>query len=58
MSCELECGALGINQLVASVIETAFGGVKDSGFGREGGVEGLTHYTTSKTVSHKVRSKG
>lgn len=58
LSCELECGALGINQLVASVIETAFGGVKDSGFGREGGVEGLTHYTTSKTVSHKVRSKG
>lgn len=32
--------------------ETPFGGVKDSGYGREGGVEGLTCYMVVKNVSH------
>ncbi|MBD0274463.1 MAG: aldehyde dehydrogenase family protein, partial [Acetobacteraceae bacterium] len=54
----LECGNLAINHFVASVAETPFGGVKDSGYGREGGTEGLEEYTTVKLVSHltKVRS--
>ena len=30
-------------------------GVKESGDGREGGVEGLYAYTTVKSVSHLVR---
>ncbi len=51
----LECGNLAINHFVASVAETPFGGVKDSGYGREGGIEGLQHYTVAKTVSHKTR---
>jgi succinate-semialdehyde dehydrogenase/glutarate-semialdehyde dehydrogenase len=51
----LECGNLSINHFVASVAETPFGGVKDSGYGREGGTEGLQHYTVAKTVSHKTR---
>jgi acyl-CoA reductase-like NAD-dependent aldehyde dehydrogenase len=29
-----------------------FGGVKDSGYGRKGGVEGLQCYTVVKNVSH------
>jgi succinate-semialdehyde dehydrogenase/glutarate-semialdehyde dehydrogenase len=37
---------------VASSAETPFGGVKDSGFGREGGTEGLQCYTVVKNVSH------
>jgi hypothetical protein len=37
---------------VASIAEIPFGGVKDSGFGREGGVEGLQCYTVVKNVSH------
>ena len=37
----VEVGNLSINHLVASIAETPFGGVKDSGFGREGGIEGL-----------------
>lgn len=49
---ELEVGNLSINHFVASVAETPFGGVKDSGFGREGGVEGLHGYTVVKNVSH------
>jgi len=31
-----------------------FGGVKESGFGREGGIEGLLPYTVLKTVSHRA----
>ncbi|MHA4875263.1 aldehyde dehydrogenase family protein, partial [Enterococcus faecium] len=48
----IEVGNLSINHYVASIAETPFGGVKDSGYGREGGSEGLTHYTVVKNVSH------
>ncbi len=48
----VEVGNLSINHFVASSAETPFGGVKDSGIGREGGVEGLTWYTVVKNVSH------
>ena len=50
----VEAGNLSINTLEASLPETPFGGVKSSGYGREGGVEGLHHYTVVKTVSHSV----
>ena len=48
----VEVGNLSINHFVASSAETQFGGVKDSGFGREGGIEGLQCYTVVKNVSH------
>jgi succinate-semialdehyde dehydrogenase / glutarate-semialdehyde dehydrogenase len=51
----VEAGNLSINHFVASVAETPFGGVKDSGYGREGGTEGLTHYTVVKNVSHLTK---
>jgi succinate-semialdehyde dehydrogenase / glutarate-semialdehyde dehydrogenase len=51
---ELEVGNLSINHFVASMAETPFGGVKDSGYGREGGTEGLRCYTVAKNVSHKT----
>ncbi len=50
----VEAGNLSINTLEASVPETPFGGVKESGNGREGGAEGLSHYTTVKNVSHRM----
>ena len=50
----VETGNLSINTLEASVAETPFGGVKDSGYGREGGAEGLAHYTVVKNVSHSM----
>ena len=50
----VEVGNLSINTLEASVAETPFGGVKDSGYGREGGAEGLSHYTIVKNVSHSM----
>jgi len=51
---EVEVGNLSINNFVASVAETPFGGVKDSGYGREGGTEGLLCYTIAKNVSHRM----
>jgi succinate-semialdehyde dehydrogenase / glutarate-semialdehyde dehydrogenase len=50
----IDVGNLSINHFVASVAETPFGGVKDSGYGREGGTEGLQGYTIAKNVSHKM----
>jgi succinate-semialdehyde dehydrogenase / glutarate-semialdehyde dehydrogenase len=46
----LQVGVLAINNIAVSVAEAPFGGVKDSGFGRESGEEGLAEYLTSKTV--------
>ena len=51
---EVEAGNLSINTLEASLPETPFGGVKSSGYGREGGAEGLHHYTVVKNVSHSM----
>ncbi|MEM8648464.1 MAG: NAD-dependent succinate-semialdehyde dehydrogenase, partial [Pseudomonadota bacterium] len=50
----VEAGNLSINTLEASLPETPFGGVKSSGYGREGGDEGLHHYTVVKNVSHSM----
>jgi len=52
----VEVGNLSINHLVASSAETPFGGVKESGYGREGGTEGLECYTVVKNVSHKMNA--
>ena len=54
LPCDIEAGNLSINHFVASAVETPFGGVKDSGYGREGGTEGLQYYTVAKNVSHKM----
>lgn len=50
----IETGNLSINTLEASLPETPFGGVKYSGYGREGGEEGLHNYTVVKNVSHRM----
>lgn len=50
---ELEVGQLSINTFDTSIPETPFGGVKSSGYGREGGNEGLHHYTVVKNVSYR-----
>ena len=54
LASDVEVGNLSINHFVASVAETPFGGVKESGYGREGGTEGLQCYTVVKNVSHKM----
>ena len=46
----LEAGMIGVNSLAISTPETPFGGVKESGHGHEGGIEGLEAYTNKKLV--------
>jgi succinate-semialdehyde dehydrogenase/glutarate-semialdehyde dehydrogenase len=46
----LEAGMVGVNSLAISTPETPFGGMKDSGYGHEGGIEGLEAYTQKKLV--------
>lgn len=48
---ELEVGMLWVNQGGASWAEMPFGGVKDSGYGSEGGIEILEAYLNVKSVS-------
>ncbi|WP_439628760.1 NAD-dependent succinate-semialdehyde dehydrogenase [Shinella sp.] len=54
LSTGIEAGNVSINTLEASVAETPFGGMKESGYGREGGAEGISHYTHVKTISHRL----
>ena len=46
----LESGMVGINTFAISTADAPFGGVKQSGFGSEGGVEGLDSYTVVKAI--------
>ena len=48
---ELEVGMLGINTLSISTPETPFGGVKQSGYGAEGGIEGLQAFLETRFVA-------
>jgi succinate-semialdehyde dehydrogenase/glutarate-semialdehyde dehydrogenase len=47
----LESGMVGVNSVAISTPETPFGGVKDSGYGSEGGIEGLEAYLNTKFIS-------
>jgi succinate-semialdehyde dehydrogenase/glutarate-semialdehyde dehydrogenase len=46
----VESGMVGINTFAISVADAPFGGVKDSGFGSEGGKEGLETYQAVKAI--------
>lgn len=46
----VRCGALAINDWAVSMPETPFGGVADSGFGLEGGSEGLREFLQVRSV--------
>jgi succinate-semialdehyde dehydrogenase/glutarate-semialdehyde dehydrogenase len=47
----LESGMVTINHLGLALPEVPFGGVKDSGYGSEGGIEALEAYLNTKFVS-------
>jgi succinate-semialdehyde dehydrogenase / glutarate-semialdehyde dehydrogenase len=46
----IEAGMVGVNTFAISGADSPFGGVKDSGFGSEGGPEGLDSYMVVKAV--------
>ena len=48
---QLECGMVGINTGLISTAEAPFGGVKQSGLGREGSKYGLDEYSEVKYVT-------
>jgi succinate-semialdehyde dehydrogenase/glutarate-semialdehyde dehydrogenase len=47
----LETGMIGLNQGIVSNASAPFGGIKQSGFGREGGHEGIAEYLETKYVA-------
>jgi len=51
LSAQVQTGMLWINQPAAPWAELPFGGVKDSGYGSEGGPEALEAYLVTKTVA-------
>jgi succinate-semialdehyde dehydrogenase/glutarate-semialdehyde dehydrogenase len=50
----LEAGMVGINSFSISTSEMPFGGIKESGYGSEGGSETLESYLAIKTISHQL----
>ncbi len=48
---ELNAGLIGVNHMMISTPETPFGGVNESGYGSESGIEGLDAYLRVKFVS-------
>jgi succinate-semialdehyde dehydrogenase / glutarate-semialdehyde dehydrogenase len=47
----LESGMVGVNTFAITVAETPFGGIKESGYGSEGGIEGLDAYLNTKFIA-------
>lgn len=52
LSRDIEAGMVSINHVGLAMPETPFGGVKDSGYGSEGGCEAIEPYLTPKFITH------
>ncbi|CAM3785389.1 NAD-dependent succinate-semialdehyde dehydrogenase [Alkalicoccus chagannorensis] len=50
----LDFGVIGWNDGVPSAAQAPFGGMKESGFGREGGIEGIEDYLEKKYVAKNI----
>ena len=50
----LEAGMVGINEMLLAAAEMPFGGIKESGYGREGGALGIKDYLEPKFIRHKL----
>ena len=48
---EVETGLLAVNSTVVSTPETPFGGIKHSGYGSEGGIEGLEAFLVTRFIT-------
>ena len=54
MARDIEAGQVYINEYYAGGVETPFGGMKASGFGREKGLEGLSAYLRTKSITARI----
>ena len=52
---QIEAGTEGVNATFFPSVLTPFGGFKQSGYGREGGKDGLREYLQAKTVHISVK---
>jgi len=48
---DLQCGMIGINSGLITTVEAPFGGMKESGLGKEGGSQGLEDYLDTKYMA-------
>lgn len=51
---QLQVGLVGLNGCNIAAAETPFGGVKDSGYGSEGGLEGVESFLVTKFISEEA----
>lgn len=58
LATRLEAGMIGINEVLLASAEIPFGGVKESGFGREGGALGIREYLEPKYVRQRNAWRG
>jgi len=50
----LQFGIIGLNDAAPGVAQAPFGGIKESGYGREGGHQGISDYLEEKYISLKI----
>jgi succinate-semialdehyde dehydrogenase/glutarate-semialdehyde dehydrogenase len=53
---DLEVGMVGVNDLLLATAEAPFGGIKESGMGREGGSIGILDYVEPKYIRTRLRA--
>lgn len=53
---DLECGMVGVNEMLLATAEAPFGGMKESGMGREGGSFGIEDYLEPKYIKTRIRA--
>ncbi len=50
----MEAGMIGVNEVLLASAEAPFGGIKESGLGREGGSQGIQDYLEAKFIKTKL----
>jgi len=50
----IETGMVGVNEMLLATAEAPFGGIKESGMGREGGSLGIQDYLVPKYIKYKL----